>query len=109
MMENCPGFPESRTLIWHFPNRWDHNGTGIAPHSAIRKGDYKLIYYHATQTFELFNIAQDIGEAHNLFDSRPEIAKHLAEELAAFLMAAKAQMPVNKITSEPVPLPDIQF
>jgi len=109
LLKNRPGFPESRALIWHFPNNWGHTGPGIAPHSAIRKGDYKLIYYHATQTFELFNIAQDIGEAHNLFDSRPEIAKQLAEELAAFLKAAKAQMPVNKITSETVLLPDIQF
>ena len=109
MMENCPGFPESRTLIWHFPNRWDHNGTGIAPHSAIRKGDYKLIYYHAARNVELFNIAQDLGETRTLFDSRRAITKQLADELPAFLKNTQAQMPVFEGTLEPVPLPDILF
>ncbi|MBN2513913.1 MAG: sulfatase [Sedimentisphaerales bacterium] len=109
LLENRPGFPESRALVWHFPNHWGHSGPGIAPHSAIRKGDFKLIYYHATQSFELFNVAHDIGETDNLFASRPEIAKQLADELAAYLRRTKAQMPVNKITSKPVPLPNIQL
>ncbi|MEN6307755.1 MAG: sulfatase [Anaerohalosphaeraceae bacterium] len=107
LLKNRPGFPESRSLFWHFPNNWGPAGPGIAPHSAIRKGDFKLIYYHESQSFELFNIAKDIGEANNLFESNPEIAKPLADELAAFLKQTDAQMPLNKNTSEPIPLPDI--
>ncbi|HML75315.1 MAG TPA: sulfatase [Anaerohalosphaeraceae bacterium] len=109
LLKNRPGFPETKALIWHFPNHWGHAGPGIDPHSAIRKGDYKLIYYHAARSFELFDIAQDIGETRNVFDSRREIAKQLADELAAFLKETQAQMPVVKGTSEPVPLPDALF
>ncbi len=36
------------------------------------KGDWKLIYYHADQHFELFNIANDIGETLNLASEKPE-------------------------------------
>jgi len=37
---------ETRPLVWHFPNNWGPRGPGIGPSSAIRLGDWKLIYYH---------------------------------------------------------------
>jgi arylsulfatase A-like enzyme len=107
LLKNKPGFPAQRPLFWHFPNNWGPTGPGIAPHSAIRKGDFKLIYYHATQSYELFNITNDIGESKNIFDAEQETAKQLAKELAAFLKQTNAQMPVNKTTNTPVPLPNI--
>ena len=62
-----PADPE-RPLVWHFPNNWGQKGPGIGAHSAIRRGDWKLIYYHADRRFELFNLADDIGEADNRID-----------------------------------------
>ncbi|MCP4610750.1 MAG: sulfatase [Planctomycetes bacterium] len=101
------GYRKGRSLIWHFPNNWGPTGPGIGPHSAIRRGDWKLIYYHATQKYELFNIRRDIGEANNLFEAKLGIAKKLAGQLRGFLRQAEAQMPIDKGTGKPVPLPEI--
>ena len=32
----------------------------------FRQGDWKLIYWHPDQKFELFNLKEDISEEHNL-------------------------------------------
>ena len=100
-------YRKERSLIWHFPNNWGPTGPGIGPHSAIRCGNWKLIYYHATQEYELFNISRDIGETDNLFEEKQEIAIQLAVELRDFLRQADAQMPIDKGTGKPVPLPEI--
>jgi arylsulfatase A-like enzyme len=96
---------KNRPLIWHFPNKWGGTGPGIGPHSAIRKGDWKLIYYHSTQKYELFNIENDIGEMNNLSEEKPDIVKQLATELRNFLLEANAQMPIDKQTGNPVYIP----
>ena len=101
------GYRKGRSLIWHFPNNWGPTGPGIAPHSAIRRGDWKLIYYHATQKYELFNIRSDIGEANNFFNAKSDIAEKLAAELRSFLKQTDAQMPINIRTGKTVPLPEI--
>ena len=49
----------NRSLIWNFPNVWDGYGPGINLNCAIRRGDWKLIYYYATGRKELFNIASN--------------------------------------------------
>ncbi len=95
-----------RKLFWHFPNNWGPTGPGIGASSTIRKGDWKLIYYHADQQFELFNIADDIGESTNLASSKPEIKEALAKELGEYLRNVEAQMPTLKETNQPVPWPD---
>ena len=95
----------SRDLIWHMPHTWGARGPGIAPFSSIRSGDWKLIYYHATRSFELFNLKDDLRETTNLFEFRPEIARDLAQKLSDHLRARGAQMSIDKTTGEPVPLP----
>jgi arylsulfatase A-like enzyme len=97
---------KDRPLFWHFPNNWGPTGPGIGASSTIRKGEWKLIYYHANQQFELFNIADDIGELTNLADDRPGIKEALAKELGEYLRNVKAQMPTLKETNQPVPWPD---
>jgi arylsulfatase A-like enzyme len=96
---------KKRSLIWHFPNKWGPTGPGIGPYSAIRNGDWKLIYYYSTQKYELFNIKEDISETNNLYNAKPNIAKQLAVELRRFLTEANAQMPIDKHTGKSVPLP----
>ncbi len=96
----------TRALIWHFPNWWGPTGPGIGSTSTIRLGDFKLIYYHADQTFELFNINEDIGERHNLINEKPEIASKLALELTIKLRSENAQMPEIRASGLKVPWPD---
>ncbi|GAA3554957.1 sulfatase [Snuella lapsa] len=98
-----------RALFWHYPNEWGPSGPGIGASSTIRKGDWKLIYYHLDSRFELFNIAEDIGETTNLARSEKERLKALAEELGSYLRSVDAQMPSNKETDKQVPWPDAEI
>ncbi|MCX6561954.1 MAG: sulfatase [Candidatus Aminicenantes bacterium] len=95
-----------RPLVWHFPNNWGQKGPGIGAHSAIRRGDWKLIYYHADRRFELFNLAEDIGEADNRIDRDGSVADALAALLTERLKAMSAQMPIDKRTGRQVEWPD---
>ncbi len=102
LLKQKAGYPKNRALVWHFP----HNLV-YPPYSVIRKGDWKLIYFHADQRYELYNLNDDIAEANNLFEQRKDVAQRLAEELRLFLIDAKALMPTYKSSGEPVPLPGI--
>lgn len=101
--------PAPRALYWHCPNIWGE-GRGVTPaydpYSAIRRGDWKLIYRHDNQTFSLFNLEADIGESQNRIDSEPKILGDLAWELSNYLRSVNAQMPTIKATGKPVPWPD---
>ena len=98
-------FPHNRPLFWHFPNNWGPSWPGIGPSSTVRRGDWKLIYYHADRRFELFNLAEDIGETANLAERRPDIAADLAKALTAYLKSVGAQMPLDRKTGKAVPWP----
>ena len=93
---------EERPLIWHYPH---YGNQGGEPSSIIREGDWKLIYYHDTRTYELFDLANDLEEARNLAGQHPEIQQRLASKLGEYLANVHAQMPVRKETSKPVEYP----
>jgi arylsulfatase A-like enzyme len=95
-----------RALFWHFPNFWGPSGPGIGASSTVRKGDWKLIYYHADRRFELFNLAEDIGEETNLATKEPGKLRELARLLTKHLKSVDAQMPVDKKTGRAVEWPD---
>ena len=96
---------KNRSLFWHFPNNWGPKGPGISAYSTIRQGDWKLIYYHKTQSFELFNIKEDIGETNNVAAQNSRLVKKMATRLSQYLSEVEAQMPVVKATGTPVPMP----
>ena len=73
---------DKRILIWHYPNKWVPNdGPGINYYSAIRQGDWKLVYSMRTGKKELYNLKKDIGEINDLSVQYPERVKQLAELL----------------------------
>jgi len=94
-----------RPLFWHYPNEWGPSGPGIGASSAVRLGDWKYIYYHLDQRMELFNLKEDIGEAHNLIAVNPNKTEELAKVLSDYLLEVKAQMPSDKKTGIKIPLP----
>ena len=96
---------EDRPLIWHFPNNWGPRGPGIGPSSAIWLGDWKLIYYHESQKYELFNLAEDLGEQTNVAEKRMEVRDRLAVALGEYLASVKAQMPIVKASGAAVSYP----
>lgn len=97
----------NRPLFWHYPNEWGPEGPGIGSYSAVRQGDWKLIYFHTNQSLELYNLKDDIQEEYNLIKSNTEKTKELATVLTAHLQAVNAQMPADKSTGEIVPWPTI--
>ena len=96
----------NRTLIWNMPNNWGNDGPGINFNCAIRKGDWKLVYYYGTGKKELFNIKQDIGEANDLAQQHTDIVKRLSKELGKQLRKMDGQRPSFKDTGLPCPWPD---
>ncbi|MDC1106260.1 sulfatase [Prolixibacteraceae bacterium] len=97
---------QDRAIYWHCPNFWGPSGPGISFYSAIREGDWKLIYYQTDQTFELFNIKNDIGEHYNLASQDKARTKAMAKKLSNYLRETKAQQPIIAKTNQPVPYPD---
>jgi arylsulfatase A-like enzyme len=95
-----------RPLFWHYPNRWGPLGPGIGSTSTVRLGDWKLIYYHADRSFELFNLKTDIGETSNKANTNSSKLKELAEVLTNYLKSVDAQMPTDKATGKLVEWPN---
>jgi arylsulfatase A-like enzyme len=95
-----------RSFFWHYPNDWGVKGPGIGAYSTIRKGDWKLIYFHASRTTELYNLSSDIGESLNQAASQPDKKREMAEMLGKYLRRVKAQMPFDKTTNHLVVYPD---
>jgi arylsulfatase A-like enzyme len=100
---------KEKTLVWHFPNFWSRNYHGYGPGSAIRMGEWKLIYTHTDEDFFLYNLEKDIGEQNNLIGQNRDMAAKLARALTDYLKGKKAQMPVRKADGKPVPWPDQFF
>jgi arylsulfatase A-like enzyme len=95
-----------RDLFWNFPNNWGPTGPGIGATCTIRSGDWKLIYFYEDGHFELYNIAEDIGEHYNLAGQEHEKVKAMAVRLGSYLRSVKAQRPSFKSSGKPVPWPD---
>lgn len=97
---------KQKPLIWHYPHKWTvEDGPGINFFSAIRMGDWKLIYDHKEEALELYNLKTDIGEHKNLLTQQREIAQKLAGHLTAYLKKWNAKMPVYKDTGRAIPWP----
>lgn len=97
----------NRPLIFHYPNRWTANeDEAISWVSAVRQGQWKLLYFMKQKKLELYDLANDIGEKNNLAVHKPEKVKELAKLLGNELRKRNAQMPVWKTTGKPVAWPD---
>ncbi|MEQ1850904.1 MAG: sulfatase-like hydrolase/transferase [Chthoniobacteraceae bacterium] len=57
------------------------------PQSAIRKGDFKLLYYWNTRDGMLFDLTKDLGEERNIAKEKPEVAAQLQKELKDHIRA----------------------
>lgn len=99
---------KDRALIWNFPNIWGNNGPGINLNCAIRKGDWKLVYYYETGEKELFCIPEDISEQRNLAHRHPQLVKSLSSELGEYLRNVGADRPSFRNSGMPCPWPDEQ-
>jgi len=76
------------TFFWHYPltviYKNPEDGLPFTPQSAVRKGDYKLIFDWYGR-LRLFNIRKDISETTNLAKKMPEKTNELFVELINYL------------------------
>ena len=88
MPEDSPG----RDLFWHYPH---YHTEGATPYSAIRSGNWKLVYFYETESAELYNLEEDISETYDLSSGHPEKKAQLLAKLEAWKQEVGAQLPVR--------------
>ena len=102
----APDHFAERPIVFHQPHAWGPKGPGIQPYTAIRSGDWKLLYFHANRRFELYDLSVDVAEANDLAAERPDVVRRLAELLGDWMREAGAQMSIDRMTGDPVEWPD---
>lgn len=109
MIEHPTDGLQNRAIYWNTPNTWisgNYRNAGIGQTCAIRKGDYKLIYWYVDGKKELYDVRADIGETTDLSAQCPDKVKELSEELGKFLRESGGQRPSLVATGKPCPWPD---
>jgi arylsulfatase A-like enzyme len=107
-----PDYLPARTLYWHFPAYLEtYRGmTGpwrTTPASAVRVGNYKLITFFEDRRVELYDLAADIGERHDLSAEMPAKVAELRTELESWWDQVEAWIPKDsnpRYEPEAVPL-----
>lgn len=79
-------------MFWHYPH---YSNQGSKPGSAIREGNYKLIYNYEDSTVELYNVIKDIGEKTNIAATHVQMVKSLKSKLFQWLKNNNALMPIK--------------
>ena len=106
------GLPYDRgePIFWHSPQARPY-ATGDFNSTAIREGDYKLIWFYDTpfQACELYDIAADLGEQTNLVDVLPGTAETLLHKIQAWYTNANNVVfrpDVDDVSKPPMPYLD---
>lgn len=101
--------PDERSILFHQPHAWGPQGPGIEPMSAVRRGDWKLIWFHDdagdSPRFELFDLRDDVGEANNLAAQEREVSDRMRRVLCEELRKTHAQMSIDRATGLPIGCP----
>ena len=92
-------------MFWHFPAYlqsyavWTEQRDPLfrsRPCSIIRYGDWKLHQYFEDGGLELYNLRDDVGEAHNLAGSHPEKREELLKHLQTWQQKTNAPIPTKR-------------
>lgn len=81
---------DKNAMYWHYPFNVivpdPDDSLAAGPHSAIRQGDYKLIYDWHGQV-RLFDVVNDPFEREDLVDKRRDLARDMLADLKAWITA----------------------
>lgn len=81
---------DGRAFYWHYPH---YHGSTWTPGASIRNGDWKLIEFYHDDKVELYNLANDLGEQHDVSASETEKRDELLSQLHAWQQQMNAKMP----------------
>jgi len=73
-----------------------HHSVSRAPETALRLGDLKLVKTWSENRLELFDLSEDISEAHDLSTSMPEQTQKLDTMMTNFLESVNADTSVQR-------------
>jgi arylsulfatase A-like enzyme len=79
---------DREAIYWHYPH---YHQEGGVPYSSIRMGDLKLIQNFENDTFELYNLKDDISETNNVIAAYPEKFELMKSKLEIWRMDVDAQ------------------
>ncbi|NQT39970.1 MAG: sulfatase [Planctomycetes bacterium] len=94
-----------RGIFWHYPLYLQGRGLDVKtpdgkpyswrgfPSTSLRRGDWKMVEFHESDTAALYNLKDDPGETSNLADANPELAARLRAELDAWQDRTHAPIP----------------
>jgi arylsulfatase A-like enzyme len=83
--------PPRAPMVWHFPH-YQTPARG-EPGSALRDANYKLLHFYDGDRSELYDLAADPGEQHNLARTMPEKTSELRKLLDEKLTEMGAVIP----------------
>ena len=81
--------PAPRPFAFHFPH---YTNQGSRPAGSLREGDWKLIESYEDGRLELYDLAADVGERHDLAATQPERARAMRAKLDAWRTSVGAQI-----------------
>jgi arylsulfatase A-like enzyme len=88
-------------LYWYYPNDIEPGGQGFAtPPLAVRDGRWKLLAREDGRGAQLYDLATDPGETHDLAATRPAEAAALGARLATWYRAVRAGAPAAAPASD---------
>ncbi len=90
-------------IYWHFPG-YLVDTRNQRPQSAIRSGKWKLMYNYEDQTFELYNLDNDISEANNVAAANPEVVNTLGLKLMYWLKEMDSPLAALRSGKSPITL-----
>ncbi|WP_075342167.1 sulfatase-like hydrolase/transferase [Tenacibaculum agarivorans] len=100
------------SIFWHFPGYAINAQREQRPASIIRKGQYKLTYFYENESYELYDLDNDISENTNLLEGSPDnsiltVANDLSTDLRNYLIDISAPLPTFRSNGQTVDLPEI--
>ena len=86
-------------LVWYYGAY--RNMKDVAPQTAIRRGNHKLIWELDSGRTYLYDLDLDLSETTDLSRFRPQVAASLHEELKAYLAAVGTTLPTHNPDYDP--------
>ena len=75
---------DRENIYWHLPG-YGSQRSGQRPQTVTRSDDWKLFYNYEDQSYELYNLSEDIGETNNVAQDNLAVVHDLATDILYWL------------------------